>query len=100
MSGSLGVFVAGSVWFLASGCGGAGVSQTDSLHWIVPPVLPPGYFRLRSSAAIPPRPGPFTLLVSMPNGYRIPPHSHPSYEHVEVKEGALLVGAETGSIPR
>jgi quercetin dioxygenase-like cupin family protein len=29
----------------------------------------------------------------MPNGYRIPPHSHPSYEHVEVREGALLVGA-------
>jgi len=28
----------------------------------------------------------------MPNGYRIPPHSHPSYEHVEVKEGTLLVG--------
>jgi hypothetical protein len=28
----------------------------------------------------------------MPNGYRIPPHSHPSYEHVEIKEGTLLVG--------
>jgi quercetin dioxygenase-like cupin family protein len=28
----------------------------------------------------------------MPNGYRIPPHSHPSDEHVEVKEGTLLVG--------
>jgi quercetin dioxygenase-like cupin family protein len=28
----------------------------------------------------------------MPNGYRFPPHSHPSYEHVEVKEGTLLVG--------
>ena len=28
----------------------------------------------------------------MPNGYRIPPHFHPGYEHVEVKEGTLLVG--------
>ena len=90
MSGSLRVLVAGSVWFLASGCGGAGVSQTDSLHWIVPPVLPPGAL-IAVVSGDPTRPGPFTLLVSMPNGYRIPPHSHPSDEKVKVKEGTLLV---------
>jgi len=28
----------------------------------------------------------------MPNGYRIPPHFHPGYEHVEVGKGTLLVG--------
>ena len=28
----------------------------------------------------------------MPDGYRIPPHFHPSYERVEVREGTLLVG--------
>ena len=95
MSGSLRVLVV-RVWFLASGCGGAGVSQTDSLHWIVPPVLPPGAL-IAVVSGDPTCPGPFTLLVSMPNGYRIPPHSH-SFEHVEVKEGALLVGAVTGSI--
>jgi quercetin dioxygenase-like cupin family protein len=32
----------------------------------------------------------------MPNGYRIPPHFHPGYEHVEVREGTLLVG--TGDV--
>ena len=37
-------------------------------------------------------PGQSTLQLSMPNGYRIPPHFHPSYEHVAVKEGTLLVG--------
>ena len=37
-------------------------------------------------------PGVSTLELSMPNGYRIPPHFHPGYEHVEVKEGTLLVG--------
>ena len=37
-------------------------------------------------------PGVSTLKLSMPNGYRIPPHFHPGYEHVEVKEGTLLVG--------
>ena len=28
----------------------------------------------------------------MPDGYRMPPHSHPGDEFVEVKEGTLLVG--------
>jgi quercetin dioxygenase-like cupin family protein len=88
---SLRVLVAASVWFLAFGCGGTGLSQADSLHWSVPPVLPPGAL-ISVVSGDPTRPGAFTLLVSMPNGYRIPPHSHPSYEHVEVKEGTLLVG--------
>jgi quercetin dioxygenase-like cupin family protein len=76
----------------ASGCGGRGAAGAESVQWIVPPVLPPGAL-IAVVSGDPTRPGPFTLLVSMPNGYRIPPHSHPSYEHVEVKEGALLVGA-------
>jgi quercetin dioxygenase-like cupin family protein len=75
----------------ASGCGGQGSAAAGSLHWSVPPVLPPGAL-IAVVSGDPTRPGPFTLLVSMPNGYRIPPHSHPSYEHVEVKEGTLLVG--------
>jgi quercetin dioxygenase-like cupin family protein len=74
-----------------SGCGGQSSAGSASPHWLVPPVLPPGAF-IAVVSGDPTRPGPFTLLVSMPNGYRIPPHSHPSYEHVEVKEGTLLVG--------
>ena len=62
-----------------------------SLHWIVPPVLPPGAL-ISVVSGDPTRAGEFTLLVSMPDGYRIPPHSHPSYERVEIKEGTLLVG--------
>jgi quercetin dioxygenase-like cupin family protein len=87
---SLAMLVATSGWFLL-GCSGAGLSQPESLHWSVPPVLPPGAL-ISVVSGDPTRPGKFTLLVSMPNGYRIPPHSHPSYEHVEVKEGTLLVG--------
>jgi quercetin dioxygenase-like cupin family protein len=75
----------------ASGCAGQSSAGSASPHWLVPPVLPPGAF-IAVVSGDPTRPGPFTLLVSMPNRYRIPPHSHPSYEHVEVKEGTLLVG--------
>ena len=88
----LAVFVAASgVVSGASGCTGQSSAGSASPHWLVPPVLPPGAF-IAVVSGDPTRPGPFTLLVSMPNGYRIPPHSHPSYEHVEVKEGTLLVG--------
>ena len=82
---------ASSVVPAASGCAGQSSAGSASPHWLVPPVLPPGAF-IAVVSGDPTRPGPFTLLVSMPNGYRIPPHSHPSYEHVEVKEGTLLVG--------
>jgi quercetin dioxygenase-like cupin family protein len=62
-----------------------------SLQWLVPPVLPPGAL-IAVVRGDPTAAGEFTLLVSMPDGYRLPPHFHPGYEHVEVKEGTLLVG--------
>jgi quercetin dioxygenase-like cupin family protein len=96
---SLRVLVAASAWFLGSGCGGAGLSPTDSLHWSVPPVLPPGAL-IAVVSGDPTRADTCTLLVSMPDGYRLPPHSHPSYEHVEVKQGTLLVGAGDRLDPR
>jgi quercetin dioxygenase-like cupin family protein len=61
------------------------------LQWSVPPVLPPGAL-IAVVSGDPTGPGESTLELSMPDGYRIPPHSHPSYEHVEVREGTLLVG--------
>jgi quercetin dioxygenase-like cupin family protein len=89
---SLAVLVAASVWFLgARGAMAQGSAEPASLHWSVPPVLPPGAL-IAVVRGDPTRAGEFTLLVSMPNGYRIPPHSHPSFERVEVKEGTLLVG--------
>jgi quercetin dioxygenase-like cupin family protein len=96
----LAVLVAASGVLLgASGCSGQGSAGAASLHWSVPPVLPPGAL-IAVVSGDPTRPGTFTLLVSMPNGYRIPPHSHPSYEHVEVKEGTLLVGTGDRLDPR
>ena len=75
----------------ASGCSVQDPPGAASLQWIVPPVLPPGAL-ISVVSGDPTRAGEFTLLVSMPDGYRIPPHSHPSYERVEIKEGTLLVG--------
>ena len=85
------LIAASSVVAGASGCTGQSSAGPASPQWLVPPVLPPGAL-IAVVSGDPTRAGPFTLLVSMPNRYRIPPHSHPSYEHVEVKEGTLLVG--------
>jgi quercetin dioxygenase-like cupin family protein len=79
-------------WWLAVP-GAVAQSSVDpaSLQWTVPPVLPPGAL-IAVVRGDPTLPGEFTLLVSMPDGYRLPPHFHPSHEHVEVREGTLLVG--------
>jgi quercetin dioxygenase-like cupin family protein len=62
------------------------------LQWsLVPPILPPGA-RIAVVSGDPTIPGMTTVELIMPNGYRIPPHSHPVDEFVEVKEGTLLVG--------
>jgi quercetin dioxygenase-like cupin family protein len=89
---ALAILVAASAWFLgARGAMAQDSAEPASLHWFAPPLLPPGA-RIAVVSGDPTRPGKSTLQVSMPNGYRFPPHSHPSYEHVEVKEGVLLVG--------
>ncbi len=56
-----------------------------------PPSLPPG-----AQAAVlegnPKEEGPFTMRLSLPDGYRIPPHSHPAVERVTVIQGTFKVG--------
>lgn len=66
-------------------------ADSVSLQWSVPTTLPPSA-RVAVANGDPTGPGETTFLIAMPNGYRIPPHFHPSYEHVEVMEGTLLIG--------
>ena len=56
-----------------------------------PASLPPG----AQAAALegdPSKPGPFTLRIKLPDGYRIPPHWHPADEHVTVVQGTFVLG--------
>jgi quercetin dioxygenase-like cupin family protein len=64
----------------------------DQVTWgPAPPVLPAG-----AKAAVlegdPKQVGPFTMRVSFPDGYRIPPHFHPAAERVTVIQGTFRVG--------
>jgi quercetin dioxygenase-like cupin family protein len=86
-----GVFLTAASLLLPPSAMAQGSETPARLHWTVPPVLPPGALMAVASGD-PTSSGQSTLELSMPDGYRIPPHFHPGYEHVEVKEGALLVG--------
>jgi quercetin dioxygenase-like cupin family protein len=68
------------------------VVMADQVNWGPgPAALPPG-----AKAAVlegnPKEPGPFTMRLSFPDGYRIPAHSHPAVERVTVIEGTMQVG--------
>ena len=68
------------------------VATPTSITWAAaPPALPAG-----AKGAVlegdPTQAGPFTMRLSMPDGYTIPPHFHPAIEHVTVIQGTLLVG--------
>ena len=63
-----------------------------SLRWaVVPPLLPSGAM-IAVVSGDPTGPGQSTIQLWMPDGYRMPPHFHPTDERVEVMQGTLLVG--------
>ena len=69
-----------------------GGPTTTPLQWApAPSLLPPGAL-IAVVSGDPTGPGQSTIELSMPDGYRMPPHFHPTDEHVEVKQGTLLIG--------
>ena len=68
------------------------VLQADAIQWgPAPPVLPAG-----AQAAVlygdPSKDGPFTIRLSAGDGYKVPPHFHPTAENVTVISGTFHVG--------
>jgi quercetin dioxygenase-like cupin family protein len=56
-----------------------------------PPALPKGA-KLAVVSGDPGKAGPFVIQLRFPPGYAVPPHRHPSDEHVTVVYGALTLG--------
>jgi quercetin dioxygenase-like cupin family protein len=70
----------------------ASVHRPDGLKWQDgPPSLPPGakFVVLEGDPA---QKGPFVFRVKVPDGYRIPPHTHPRPERVTVISGTFNLG--------
>jgi quercetin dioxygenase-like cupin family protein len=56
-----------------------------------PPSLPTGA-KLAVLEGDPAQPGPFTMRIKAPAGYKVPPHWHPADEHVTVISGGFFMG--------
>jgi quercetin dioxygenase-like cupin family protein len=67
-------------------------AKAPTLQWgPAPPVFPKGA-KMAVVSGDPSQAQPFEVQLSFPNGYRIPPHFHPTDETVSVKKGTFLVG--------
>jgi quercetin dioxygenase-like cupin family protein len=67
-------------------------AKPAQLHWGPAPAAFPKGAKMAVVKGDPSKEGEFTVELSFPAGYKIPPHSHPTDEIVTVKKGILLVG--------
>lgn len=65
------------------------------IKWGPAPAVFPAGAQMAVMAGDPGSNDQFTVRLRFPNGYRIPPHTHPTDEHVTVISGTLRVGMGT-----
>jgi len=71
---------------------GAALFVADDIQWMDgPPSLPKGA-KIAVLEGDPAKEGPFVFRVKVPDGYRIPPHTHPKTERVTVISGTFHIG--------
>src|SRR6266516_2497269 len=70
----------------------APVHSGAAVKWGPGPDFLPHGARLAVLAGDPSKSGVYVLRLQLPNGYKIPPHFHPTDEHVTVVAGTFLVG--------
>ena len=69
------------------------MKEDDQLHWgPAPPIFPAGaqFAVVQGDPSVAGQI--FTIRLRFPNGYILPPHRHPTDEHVTVLHGTFLVG--------
>jgi quercetin dioxygenase-like cupin family protein len=67
-------------------------AQPGSLAWGPAPQVFPAGAKMAVVSGDPTREGQFQVQLSFPDGYKIPPHFHPTDEVLTVQEGTFLVG--------
>lgn len=75
----------------AAAARGQGAAKPD-LKWGPAPATFPAGAEMAVVSGDPGQPGPFTIQLSMPDGYKVMPHTHPTDETVTVVDGSLLFG--------
>jgi quercetin dioxygenase-like cupin family protein len=62
------------------------------LKWIDGPASLPAGAKIVVLSGDPGKAGPFTVRLKFPTGFKVPPHTHPTAEHVTVLSGTLAMG--------
>src|SRR5262249_14626957 len=66
--------------------------RPDDIKWgPAPPALPAGA-KAAVLAGDPGKAGPFVIRAQLPDGYKVPPHWHPTDENVTVLKGTFMMG--------
>jgi hypothetical protein len=77
---------------LSSNAADHAIFAPDAVKWQSgPPSLPAGA-KFAILEGDPTKEGLFTMRLSVPDGYKIPPHSHPAVEHVTTISGTFQIG--------
>lgn len=71
---------------------GSGATAQPELKWGPAPAIFPAGAQMAVLQGNPGGTELFTVRLRMPNGYKIPPHTHPTDEHVTVISGTFRVG--------
>jgi quercetin dioxygenase-like cupin family protein len=74
-------------------------AQAPAISWGPAPAVFPAGAKMAVLQGDPSQTALFTVRLDMPDGYRIPPHFHPTDEHVTVITGTFLVGMGDSIVP-
>jgi quercetin dioxygenase-like cupin family protein len=67
-------------------------SSQRKLEWGPAPAALPAGARMAVVSGDPGKAAPFTVMLEMPPGYLVPPHRHPTDEHISVRSGQFRYG--------
>ncbi len=67
-------------------------ANSAGLTWAPAPAVFPAGAKMAVVSGDPGKSGPFTIQLSMPDGYKIKRHTHPTDEHATIVAGTFLVG--------
>jgi quercetin dioxygenase-like cupin family protein len=70
----------------------ASIYRAPEINWQPGPAALPAGAKLARLEGDPAKEGPFTVRFWFPDGYKIPPHTHPKVEHVTVISGTFNLG--------
>lgn len=68
------------------------VRSPTNLQWVDAPASLPRGAKIAVLEGDPSKEGPFVFRALLPDGYRIPPHTHPKMERITVISGTFNVG--------